>query len=394
MGVSETSAYQQLGVSATKDEVHKAVEQTDPGLFPGAFCRVGPDVLTGDPDYCLALHTDDAGTKTLVPYLMYCEGAAPEVFRSLAQDALVMNLDDLLCIGATQRFAMVNTIARNTFHISGKIIEQVIAGYEDCRVMLKKHDIDVVATGGETADPADCVRTLMVGATLAARLPRDKVIDNARIKVGDVIVGMSSTGQASYESAPNSGIGSNGLTLARHAMLNHDYARTYPESWAAEIDPRLAYRGEFHVNDQPPNLGMTVGQALASPTRTYAPVIKAMIEELGIDQIHGLVHCTGGGQTKCKNFGKGIRYVKDHLFDCPPVFQLIAEQGEVPWGEMYQTFNMGHRMEAFVSADLADRVIALCQQWNIDAQIVGRCEQADAGINQVRITSPMGSFDY
>lgn len=386
------SAYQELGVSATKTDVHAAVAQTDPGLFPGAFCRIGIDVLAGDADYCAALHSDDAGTKSLAAYLLFRETGDPSVFRGIAQDALVMNLDDLLCVGATDRFLLGNTINRNSFFIPGAVIAEVIAGYGELIDTLRPLGIDIVATGGETADMNDAVRTIIVGATLATRLRRDRVIDNARIQPGDVIVGLSSTGQATYEPRLNSGIGDNGLTLARHALLANEYVDKYPETLDPSIDRKIAYRGPFRVSDKPEGLGMTVGEAILRPTRTYAPIVRDVLATLSTGAVRGIVHCTGGGQTKCRSFGKGIRYIKDQLFDVPPLFKLIQEHGGVTWKEMYQTFNMGHRMELMVDPALADKVIAIASRYAVDAKVVGRCEKSD--VNQVILDTPQGTFEF
>lgn len=385
------SAYEALGVSATKEEVHAAVAQTDPGLFPGAFCRIGPDILGDDPQWCSAIHSDDAGTKVLVAYLLFRETGDPSGFRDVAHDALVMNTDDLACIGATDRFLVSNTINRNSFFIPGAVIGEIIAGYEQSLRKLRELGISIVATGGETADMVDVVRTILVGATVATRLPRDQVIDNDRIEPGDLIVGLSSEGQAAYEDRPNSGIGDNGLTLARHALLGRVYAERYPEALSPQVDPQIAYRGPFRLSDTPTELGMSVGAALASPTRTYLPIVKEVLVRLG-QEVHGLVHATGGGQTKCSRFGKGIGYLKDNLFSCPPLFSLIAEHGQVEWREMYQTFNMGHRMEVFVPPGAEGAVIATSQKFGVDARVVGRCVGSER--NFVRLQTPYGTFEY
>lgn len=386
------SAYERLGVSATKADVHDAIADTDPGLFPSAFCRIGPDVLGGDPHWCSALHSDDAGTKAILAYLWFRETGEASAFRAIAQDALVMNLDDLACIGACERFLLGNTINRNSFIIPGEVIREVISGYADVVTRLAPYGIEIVPTGGETADMNDAVRTIVVGATLATRLPRDRVIDNGRIRSGDVIVGLSSTGQSIYEDRPNSGIGDNGLTLARHALLRRDYADRYPETH----DPRIAstelYRGRYQLDDVPQGLDMSVGEALLSPTRTYAPVVRGVLESLGPETVHGIVHCTGGGQTKCKNFGRGIAYVKDNLFPTPPLFAEIANAGGVPWREMYQAFNMGHRMELMVDPSAADAVLSAAEKFQIDARIVGRCEASRT--NRVVLATPFGDFTY
>lgn len=386
------SAYEALGVSATKADVHAAIAHTNPGLFPGAFCRIGPDVLGGDPDWCSALHSDDAGTKAIVAYLAYRESGDASVFRGIAQDALVMNLDDLLCIGACERFLLGNTINRNSFVIPGPVIREVIEGYADVTSRLAPSGIEIVATGGETADMNDAVRTIIVGATLATRLRRDRVIDNSRIRAGDVIVGLSSTGQTTYENSPNSGIGDNGLTLARHALLQARYRTTYPESLDPGVDPRAAYRGPFSLDDRPDGLGMSVGEALLSPTRTYAPIVRSVLAEVGIERVHGIVHCTGGGQTKCMGFGKGIAFVKDNLFPVPPLFDLIAQHGQVPAKEMYQTFNMGHRLELMLDSTAVQTVVAVAGRFGVEGRVVGRCEASVR--NRVRLETPIGWFEF
>jgi phosphoribosylformylglycinamidine cyclo-ligase len=380
-----------LGVSATKEDVHKAVAALDEGLFPGAFCRIAEDVLGGDPEFCCAQHSDGAGTKVLVAYLVYRETGDVSVFRGVAQDSLVMNTDDLLCIGAVDRFLVANSIGRNSFYIPGEVIAQIIGGYEDCIRTLRSHGVEVASTGGETADLVDSVRTLVVDSTVATRLRRSHVIDNRGIRPGDLIVGLSSTGQATYEATPNSGIGSNGLTLARHCLLSKEYAQRYPESVAPEIDRSEIYRGPFHVDDEPSDLGMSVGRALSSPTRTYAPILREILSQHRAD-VHGVVHNTGGGQTKCKGFGVGVRYVKDNLFESPPLFRLIAEHGKVSWWEMYQTFNMGHRMELMVAPSVAERIVEISRGFGVAAQVVGRCERAEQ--NEVVIHSPFGTFQY
>jgi phosphoribosylformylglycinamidine cyclo-ligase len=390
--MTTTSAYQKLGVSATKDDVHRAVAGTDPGLFPGAFCRIGIDVLVGDLQYCSALHSDDAGTKAIVAYLLFRETGDPSVFRGIAQDALVMNLDDLLCIGAVDRFLLGNTINRNSFVIPGSVIGEVINGYADVVSTLAPLGIEIVPTGGETADMNDAVRTIIVGATLATRLRRSDVIDNSRIEPGDLIVGFSSTGQASWEKQPNSGIGDNGLTLARHALLHREYGVRFPESLDPGVDAAAAYRGPYHLSDRPAGLGMTIGQAILSPTRTYAPLVRQLFNAVGRSPIHGLVHATGGGQTKCKGFGEQIAYIKDSLFPVPQLFELIAEHGKVDAKEMYQTFNMGHRLEAMVAPAVASKLIEVAQSMGIEARVVGRCESAPS--NRVHLETPLGTFDY
>ncbi|QDU63990.1 Phosphoribosylformylglycinamidine cyclo-ligase [Planctomycetes bacterium Pan216] len=387
----EPTAYEQLGVSASKEEVHAAVAQTDPGLYPGAFCRIGPDTLGGDPDWCSALHADGAGTKSIVAYLRFRETGEAKVFRSLAQDALVMNLDDLACVGAVDRFLLANTIDRNSRCVPGAAIEEIIRGYQQCLELLDRQGIRVTPTGGETADVGDSVRTLIVNAVLATRLSRERVVDNSRIQEGDLIIGLSSTGQTTDEDLPNSGIGSNGLTLARHTLLHRSYAEKYPETLAPETDPSVAYRGPFRLEDCPRGLKMTIGEALLSPTRPYAPIVRDVLGTLP-GEVHGIVHNTGGGQTKCRSFGDGIAYLKDNLFEVPPLFRLIAEHGEVAWKEMYGTFNMGHRLELMVSPSVANSVIDISRRYGVDAKIVGRCERAE--INTVTLATPFGTFTY
>lgn len=385
------SAYAALGVSAKKEDVHAAIADVDAGLFPSAFCKIGEDVLGGDPEWCSILHADDAGTKAIVAYLVYRSTGDASVFRGIAQDALVMNLDDLLCVGAVDRFLLSNTINRNSRCVPGEVVREIVGGFEDCIQRWAPYGIRIVATGGETADMNDSVRTLIVGANLATRMRRADVVDNGRIQPGDVIVGLSSTGQANYEDAPNSGIGDNGLTLARHALLNEAYRDRYPETVAPELDRRVAYRGGFNLKAEPEGLGMSIGQALLSPTRTYAPVIRAVLATMR-EAVHGIVHNTGGGQTKCLRFGAGIAYRKDNLFPAPAIFRLIAEHGDVEWREMHQTFNLGHRMELYVPPDHAGAIVEIARQFAIDARVVGRCEPAAE--NVVHIQSEFGSFEY
>lgn len=387
----DPTAYGQLGISANKQEVHDAVAACDPGLYPGAFCRIAPDVLAHDPAFCCAAHSDGAGTKTLVAYLRFRESGDPSVFRSLAQDALVMNLDDLACVGATDTFLLTNVVGRNSFRIPGSALREIIAGYEECRLRWAEHGITLVPTGGETADLVDLLRTLVVDATLTTRWPRADVVDNANIRPNDAIIGLSSLGQTIYEDSPNSGIGANGLTLARHALLCKHYAQQYPEALAPEVDPDITYRGPFRLGDRPEGLDMSIGEALASPTRAYAPILRAVLRESGTN-VHGIIHNTGGGQTKCLRFGQGLSYIKDQLFPCPPLFQLIAEHGKIPWREMYQTFNMGHRMEIMVAPKAADDIISICQRFGASAQVVGVCVRSSRP--SVEIHGVAGVYTY
>jgi len=371
------SLYEQLGASATKADVHEAVAATDPGLFPTAFCRIGPDVLGGDPAWCSIAHADGAGTKAIVAYLAFRETGDPRWFRGLAQDALVMNLDDMACVGAVDRFLLVNTIARNGRLIRGSAIAEIIGGFEDCRRRWQEFGVEIVATGGETADLGDAVRTLVVDAALATRLPRKNVIDAGRIEPGLAIVGLSSTGRAWYEDSVNSGIGSNGLTLARHVLLHREYRNNYPETVAPETDASLTYRGKYKLSDEPNGWGMSVAAALLSPTRTYAPILKQVIAALG-ERVRGIIHNTGGGLGKCLRFGKNVHFVKDDLFETPPLFKTIAEAG-VPAEEMARTFNMGCRMEVYVSLADAKTVIEIAERFGVGAKIIGRCEVSKVG---------------
>jgi len=383
----QPDAYERLGASATKADIHAAVAGADPGLFPTAFCKLTADVLTGDPEWCAALHADGAGTKALVAYLVYRETGDPKAFAGIAQDALVMNIDDLACVGATSKYLAVNTIGRNSRYVPGEAIREIVRGFDWCANKWRPYGIEVVPTGGETADLGDAVRTIVVDAAVAARLRRSDVIDAGGIAPGDAIVGLSSTGQAVYEERPNSGVGSNGLTLARHALLHSDYRSKYPETVAPEIDPAITYRGKFRIGDPLPGGGMTVGEALLSPTRTYAPVLRRLIGEFG-PAVHGLIHNTGGGLGKCLRFGKGVRFIKDNLFPMPPLFAAIAETG-LTWTEMCRTFNLGQRMEVYVSPNLAERVIAIAAEFGIEARTIGRCERA-AGPNEVWVKGAGG----
>jgi phosphoribosylformylglycinamidine cyclo-ligase len=382
------SQYEQLGASATKADVHEAVAATDPGLYPTAFCRIAPDVLGGDPDWCSLSHADGAGTKAIVAYLAFRETNDPRWFRGLAQDALVMNLDDMACVGAVDRFLLVNTIARHSKLIPGSAIAEIIAGFEGCRKRWREFGVEITATGGETADLGDSVRTLIVDAALTARLPRRNVIDAGRIEPGLAIVGFSSTGRAWYEDSISSGIGSNGLTLARHVLLHRDYREKYPESVAPETDSSLTYRGQFKLNDEPTGWGMSVASALLSPTRTYAPILKQVLAALG-DRVRGIIHNTGGGLGKCLRFGKGIHFIKDDLFEIPPLFRTIADAG-VSMEEMVSTFNMGCRMEVYVPSADAKTVIDIAERFGVAAKVIGRCETAKDGN---RVTARLSGKD-
>lgn len=388
------SAYEQLGVSATKEDVHRAIENSDAGLYPGAFCRIAEDLLGGSKRYCSALHCDGAGTKALVAYLHFKTTGDASVFRGIAQDAIVMNLDDLACVGATDKFLLANAIARNSFYVPGEVIKEVVQGYQDFCAAMEPFGIEIIATGGETADLVDNVRTIVVDATLATRLRRDRVIDNSKISKKDVIVALSSTGQTNYETVPNSGIGSNGLTLARHALLTKRYAETHPETISPEIPQEAVYRGPFLLHDYPDEIDMTIGSALLSPTRTYAPVLRAILREVR-NHVHGIVHCTGGGVTKCLNFGHGIHYIKNNLFPTPPLFKLIAQHGQVDGREMLQTFNLGQRMELFVTPRGVETVLAVAEDFNLEARIIGECrENTESKGNRLTVESEFGNHEF
>lgn len=368
-------SYEALGVSATKDDVHAVIDKMDAGLFPGAFCKILPDTITGDSKYCLVMHADGAGTKSTLAYLAWKETGKTDWFQGIATDSLIMNLDDLLCIGATTDFILSNTIGRNAHRVPGQIIKEIVQGYMDNLASLKKFGVKIEMAGGETADVGDLVQTVIVDSTLTVRMKRSDVIDCSNIKPGDMIVGISSTGKSNYEKLENSGIGSNGLTSARHEVLSHYYAEKYPETFSATIPKENVFRGKYRLEDRL-NAKLTVGEALLSPTRTYAPILQKLFESVNRDKIHGIVHCTGGGQQKCRSFGRGIQYVKDNLFPTPDLFQLIADLKYMEPKEMYKVFNMGHLLEIFCDAKTAEVVIATSKAFGVNAQIVGYCEKA------------------
>lgn len=393
-----TDRYAQRGVSASKEDVHNAIAQLDKGLFPKAFCKIVPDALAGDPDFCTIMHADGAGTKSALAYLYWRETGDLSVWRGIAQDAVVMNTDDLICVGATGPMLLSSTIGRNKNLIPGEVIAELINGTEEILQMLREHGIGIYSTGGETADVGDLVRTVIVDSTVIARMRRDQVISNDRIQPGDVIVGLASFGQATYETAYNGGMGSNGLTSARHDVLAHYLADTYAESFDPAIDRRLIYSGSKQVTDTLPADeasgqpdGITVGQLILSPTRTYAPVAKVLLDELR-PQIHGMVHCSGGAQTKVLHFVDDLHIIKDNLFQIPPLFRLIQAESDTSWQEMYKVFNMGHRLEVYLPEVHAQRVIDIANSFAINAQVIGRVE-AYAG-KRVTIKSDVGEFLY
>lgn len=384
--------YLERGASAAKSEVHAAIKNLDKGIFPGAFCKVIEDFLGNDPAYCNIMHADGAGTKSSLAYMYYKETGDINVFKGLAQDSLIMNIDDLLATGATGGFLFSNTIGRNKKLISGEIIAKIVEGYEETADLLNSYGISIKSCGGETADVGDLVKTLIVDSTATVRLRRDQVIDNDNIQPGDVIIGLASYGQSSYETVYNSGMGSNGLTSARHDVFCPEYRSKYQETYDSQTAKEYIYSGKFKLTDAFPEGGMNMGQAVLSPTRTYAPLIKAVLDEMRSD-IHGMVHCSGGGQVKCRSFGKNITYVKNNLLPIPPLFEIIRETTQTPYAEMMQVFNMGCRMEIIVPAERAEQVLAIASAMKIKACITGHIEANPAGIdkNRVIITAPDGS---
>ncbi|MGV3561277.1 AIR synthase related protein [Larkinella arboricola] len=386
-----TDRYAQRGVSASKEDVHKAIAKLDKGLFPKAFCKIVPDALAGDPDYCTIMHADGAGTKSSLAYLYWKETGDLSVWRGIAQDAVVMNTDDLICVGSVGPMLLSSTIGRNKNLIPGEVIAEIIDGTEEVLEMLRQHGIDIASTGGETADVGDLVRTVIVDSTVIARMRRADVVSNDRIQAGDVIVGLASFGQATYEKTYNGGMGSNGLTSARHDVLGHYLADKYAESFDPAVDRSLIYSGSKNLTDPVDGTGLNVGQLILSPTRTYAPVAKVLLDELR-SQIHGMVHCSGGAQTKVLHFVDNLHVVKDNLFPIPPLFDLIQKESGTHWQEMYKVFNMGHRLEIYLSEDHAQRVIDIAAQFGIEGKIIGHVEAFEG--KRVTVQSEVGTFVY
>ena len=384
--------YAQRGVSASKEDVHNAIKNVDKGLFPQAFCKIVPDFLTGDTDFCLVMHADGAGTKSSLAYIYWKETGDLSVWKGIAQDALIMNIDDLLCVGATNDIMLSSTIGRNKNKIPGEVISAIINGSEELLKDLKKFGVTIHSTGGETADVGDLVRTIIVDSTVTARMKRSDVIDNANIKSGDVIVGLASFGQASYEMEYNGGIGSNGLTSARHDVFDKYLAHKYPESFDQEVPEELVYSGSKQLTDTVVNSELDAGKLVLSPTRTYAPIIKKILSKYTNKEIHGMVHCSGGAQTKILHFVKDLHIIKDNLFEVPPLFKLIQEESKTEWKEMYQVFNMGHRMELYVPKEIADDLISISKSFNVDAKIVGKVETSVS--KKLTIQSEFGEFHY
>lgn len=383
--------YLQRGVSAAKEDVHKAISKLNKGLFPQAFCKITPDTLSNDPDYCTIMHADGAGTKSSLAYLYWKETGDLSVWRGIAQDAVVMNTDDLLCVGATDNMLLSSTIGRNKNLIPGEVIGEIIQGTEEVLEMLRENGIGIYSTGGETADVGDLVRTIIVDSTVIARMPRNKIIDNANIQAGDLIVGLASDGQANYEKFYNGGMGSNGLTSARHDVLGKYLAKKYPESFDAQVPEELIYSGSKNLLEKVEGTPLDVGKLILSPTRTYAPVIKAILQELRTE-IHGMVHCSGGAQTKILHFIENLHIIKDNLFKTPILFDLIQKESATDWKEMYQVFNMGHRMEIYLKEKEAQTIIDIAESYGIPAQIIGRVEAAES--KKLTIHSPYGVFEY
>ena len=389
--MEQGNRYAQRGVSSSKEDVHQAIRKLDKGLFPKAFCKIIPDILTGDPDWCCIMHADGAGTKSSLAYVYWKETGDLSVWKGIAQDAVIMNIDDLLCAGATGPILLSSTIGRNKNLIPGEVISAVIEGTQEVADFLTSQGVETVFCGGETADVGDLVRTIIVDSTVTARLKRSDVISNDRIAAGDVIVGLSSSGQATYESGYNGGMGSNGLTSARHDVFSHELSRKYPESFDPHVPDNLIYSGKTSLTDQIGNTGLDAGKLVLSPTRTYAPVVRAILDQMR-HSVHGMVHCSGGGQTKILHFIDKLHVVKNNLFDLPQLFRLIQEQSGTPWQEMYKVFNMGHRFEIYLPEQFARQVIDISEGFGIEARIIGFCESS--GTPRLSIKSGYGDFFY
>ena len=384
--------YMMRGVSAMKEDVHAAIKNIDKGLFPQAFCKIIPDILGGDPEYCNIMHADGAGTKSSLAYMYWKETGDLSVWKGIAQDALIKNTDDLLCVGAVDNILVSSTIGRNKMLIPGEVISAIINGTDELLDQMRQMGVGIYATGGETADVGDLVRTIIVDSTVTCRMKRSDVIDNANIRPGDVIVGLSSSGTATYETAYNGGMGSNGLTSARHDVFARYLAEKYPESYDHAVPEELVYSGSYRLTDPVEGSPVDAGHLVLSPTRTYAPFVKKMLDEVSRSEIHGMVHCTGGAQTKVLHFvGENCRVVKDNMFPVPPLFRAIHEQSGTDWSEMYKVFNMGHRLEVYVRPEMAERIIAIAQSFNIEARVVGRIEE---GPRSLTIKSEFGEFHY
>jgi len=389
--MTQDSRYNLRGVSASKEDVHHAIKNIDKGLYPKAFCKIIPDIIGGNDEYCNIMHADGAGTKSSLAYLYWKETGDLSVWKGIAQDAIVMNLDDLLCVGAVENILLSSTIGRNKNLIPGEVIAEIINGTEEFLADLRMLGVSIYSTGGETADVGDLVRTIIVDSTVTARMKRDDIIDNSNIQDGDVIVGLSSFGQASYEKEYNGGMGSNGLTSARHDVFHKYLAQKYPESFDALVPSEVVYSGKYKLTDFIEKVGVDAGKLVLSPTRTYAPIMIEILKKFR-SQIHGIVHCSGGAQTKVMNFVDKLHVIKDKLFELPELFRIIQKESGTSWQEMYKVFNMGHRMEIYINPELADEIMSISKSFNVDARIVGRCEKANK--NKLTIKSEFGEFHY
>ncbi len=389
--IMATDRYNQRGVSADKEDVHNAIKNVDKGLFSSAFCKIVPDYLSGDEDYCLIMHADGAGTKSSLAYMYWKETGDASVWKGIAQDALIMNIDDLLCVGSVDNIMLSSTIGRNKSVINGDVLSEIINGTEELLAEYKKFGVNIISTGGETADVGDLVRTIIVDSTVVARMKRTDVIDNANIKGGNVIVGLSSSGMASYETEYNGGMGSNGLTSARHDVFSKVLAEKYPESYDPSVPMDLVYSGTKRLTDAVEGSTLDAGKLVLSPTRTYAPIIKKILDKYR-SQINGMVHCSGGAQTKVLHFVDNVHVIKDNLFELPPLFKLIQEESATDWKEMYKVFNMGHRMELYVPEEIAADIISISESFNVDAKIIGRVENYEG--KKLTINSEFGTYTY
>ena len=384
--------YNLRGVSADKTDVHNAIKNIDKGLYPKAFCKIVPDHLTQDSDYCLVMHADGAGTKSSLAYMYWKETGDLSVWKGIAQDALIMNIDDLLCVGAVDNIMLSSTIGRNKKLIPGQVIKSIIEGTEELIDEMSKYGVNIKSTGGETADVGDLVRTIIVDSTVIARIKKSDIIDNANISAGNVIVGLQSFGKATYESEYNGGMGSNGLTSARHDVFNKKLAKKYPESFDSSMPDELIYSGSYDLIQKVKDIELDIGKLVLSPTRTYAPIIKSILNKYDSNSISGMIHCSGGAQTKILHFIDNLHIIKDNLFDTPPLFNIIKQESNTDWKEMYKVFNMGHRMELYVKPEISDQIIEISKSFGVDAKIIGRVEDSES--KKLTISSEHGSFEY
>ena len=392
MSQKKLDRYNLRGVSADKEDVHNAIKNVDKGLFPKSFCKIVPDYLSNDSDYCLVMHADGAGTKSSLAYMYWKETGDLSVWKGIAQDALVMNIDDLLCVGAVDNIMLSSTIGRNKNHISGDVIKEIIEGTEELITEMSNYGVNIKSTGGETADVGDLVRTIIVDSTVIARMKKSDVIDNANISNGDLIVGLESFGKANYEPQYNGGMGSNGLTSARHDVFSKKLASKYPESYDPQIPDNLIYTGSYDLLQKIKGVELDAGKLVLSPTRTYAPVIKKILNKFDSTSIHGMIHCSGGAQTKILHFVDNLHIIKDNLFETPPLFSIIQKESSTEWKEMYKVFNMGHRMELYVNPNVAEEIVNISKSFGVNAQVIGRVEPSD--IKKLTIRSEHGTFEY